>query len=208
VKENEVLGLTFFITTGTFRAQGIMYKHSAEKNFPILKQILDKMLELPQAAATTDNDEEESESHMDSTSCPVSSANDTEETLVKKSAQSNTSNVLKFEKGITDAINKLELSQGKDMECLVKLTSENNENCAKKLNRCLVQLEQINSICTSLTTFKDDVMMRLERIEKQEKLPLPDDILKALERIEEHVKPPLTNDVMRALDRIEKQIQP
>jgi DNA replication initiation complex subunit (GINS family) len=39
---NKILqyGITFFVTTGTIRVQGSKYKHFAEKEFPILKEIL------------------------------------------------------------------------------------------------------------------------------------------------------------------------
>lgn len=56
-----VYSITFFVTTGTIRAQGSKYMLFVEKHFPILKLILDKVLLLDLPEAT---EEEETLTHL------------------------------------------------------------------------------------------------------------------------------------------------
>jgi hypothetical protein len=178
-KDNSLAyNVTFFITTGTIRAQGSKYMLFVEKHFPILKRVLSHILSLKLPHSLVENTEKENRSSKNESRVVEI---DDETTLVKTAAQAQSQdklseehlvNLHRFESSMTDAIGKLEASQGKDMNYLVTLINQSNDACLRKLHQCASELEEIKDVCLSLTKFKMDVTETLERMEKQLKTPM------------------------------------
>ena len=141
---NKILqyGITFFVTTGTIRVQGSKYKHFAEKEFPILKEILaivlDSMAKINNAIDK--HTEVEDETTLKTVDSAQSQNIDKDTNLADRSKatiQSDTSCEL------NDAIKKVEISREKDSDKILK-------SIESLSNMCEAQQQVIANITSNL----------------------------------------------------------
>ena len=153
--------VTFFVTTGTVRIQGSRYRVFINKHFPILKQILNKILcqnkdystgEIPPACAQ--NDPSVTRSANEETSL---------KTLETSESEKTEENFLRIENSITETVAKLERAQIRDNDAIVKLVNQNTDHCLKKVTQlienCINKME-VKKVGNSEES-------KLEKIEKK-----------------------------------------
>lgn len=123
--EVQLYNLAFFITTGTIRVQGIKYTMFVQKQFPILKKILQKVLDdgmpVPQAedksaspSTLTRQESDDPSSHSDTELKVIE--REYELLKVQTEAAMETKDTTRLEKSLTEAMIKLNISDNDSMK--------------------------------------------------------------------------------------------